>query len=119
MEKPKGVTVLINMSGLTLYQLVDIMLWKEIAMGLSEFVGLTAIKDSFMLKVFSTKEHNPSGLTFSLVLAESHLCGHSWGETGYIRLELSSCKQVMLHQIRHFLKGYFPESNIEMKEVAW
>ena len=119
MERPNGVTVLINMKGFDLQDLTSVSLWKCIAVDLTEYVSLTPDMSTFAYKIFGTEILNPSGITFSLILSESHLCGHSWGEDGYMRLELSSCKPVCLASIYSYLARLFPKVEIDMKGIPW
>jgi S-adenosylmethionine/arginine decarboxylase-like enzyme len=107
------------MKGFDLMDLTNVSLWKCIAQDLTEYVSLTPDMDTFVAKVFSTETLNPSGITFSLILSESHFCGHSWGEDGYMRLELSSCKPVYVASIYSYLSRLFPLVEIDIRPIAW
>ena len=119
MEKPNGITILANISGLSADVLTDSYLWKKVSEQLARYVNLTPVEDGWITKKFSTEQMNPSGITFALILAESHLCGHTWGEFGYMRLELSSCKKVGIKRVKDFIKYHFPDAEVEIKAKKW
>ncbi len=119
MYKPEGVTVLINMNGLTRQQLIDARIWKKAASELTTAVGLQPFIDTFSVKKFLSLDGDTTGITFSIVLAESHLCGHTWGEHGYMRLELSSCKKIATETISQYLAVAFPKAYHDIRQVAW
>lgn len=39
----------------------------------------------------SSHEFNPQGLTFAILLAESHLCVHTWPEYNSLALDIYTC----------------------------
>jgi len=117
--KPRGVTILINMNGLTLSQLTDVVFWKDVIMSLTRFAGLTPHTETFVFKRFKDAANEVCGITFSTILSESHIQGHTWGESNYLRLELSSCKYVSPDSIREWLESKFPDTYVDCMAVAW
>ncbi len=51
--------------------------------------GLTVVGRLF--HTFDTTVHGPGGVTATLLLAESHLCVHTWPETGSVTLDVYVC----------------------------
>lgn len=51
--------------------------------------GLTTVGRLF--HTFDATTHGPGGVTATLLLAESHLCVHTWPETGSVTLDVYVC----------------------------
>ncbi|WP_311222319.1 MULTISPECIES: adenosylmethionine decarboxylase [unclassified Acidovorax] len=51
--------------------------------------GLQAVGQLF--HTFPATEHGPGGVTATVLLAESHLCVHTWPEQGAVTLDVYVC----------------------------
>lgn len=51
--------------------------------------GLQAVAQLF--HTFPATPHGPGGVTATVLLAESHLCVHTWPETGAVTLDVYVC----------------------------
>jgi S-adenosylmethionine decarboxylase len=51
--------------------------------------GLQAVAQLF--HTFPATPHGPGGVTATVLLAESHLCVHTWPETGCVTLDVYVC----------------------------
>jgi S-adenosylmethionine decarboxylase len=51
--------------------------------------GLQAVAQLF--HTFPTTAHGPGGVTATVLLAESHLCVHTWPETAAVTLDVYVC----------------------------
>jgi S-adenosylmethionine decarboxylase len=51
--------------------------------------GLQAVAQLF--HTFPASAHGPGGVTATVLLAESHLCVHTWPETGSVTLDVYVC----------------------------
>ena len=54
-----------------------------------EVSGLQAVAQLF--HTFPASQHGPGGVTATVLLAESHLCVHTWPETGCVTLDVYVC----------------------------
>ena len=117
--KPEGITVLVNITGISKEDLTDALLWKGIFLNLVEVLGLNPFPETFTVKRFRDSDNEVCGITFCMVLSESHIAGHTWGECEYMRLELSSCKPINAEVIKTYLIKRFKESQVEYRTVDW
>lgn len=58
---------------------------------LVEFCKKTCIENGLNVVGVSSYEFNPQGLTFAILLAESHLCIHTWPEYKSLALDIYTC----------------------------
>lgn len=69
--------------------LVDAELLGKRCVQLVEAAGLQAVAQLF--HTFPMTEHGPSGVTATVLLAESHLCVHTWPEQHAATLDVYVC----------------------------
>ena len=58
---------------------------------LIDFCKEVCIKNGLHVVGVSSYEFNPQGLTFAILLAESHLCIHTWPEYKSLALDIYTC----------------------------
>lgn len=69
--------------------LVDLPTLKQNCVDLTQTSGLTVVDDKFFL--FPNYNGEPGGVTGTVLLAESHLCVHTWPERGGVTLDVYVC----------------------------
>lgn len=57
-----------------------------------------------------------NGVSGVAVLAESHICVHSWPESGYAAFDVFMCGDAQPHKAVDVLKAAFSPSRVEVKE---
>jgi len=75
-----------------------------------EASGLQAVAQLF--HTFPASAHGPGGVTATVLLAESHLCVHTWPETGSVTLDVYVCNfggdhSAKAHGLMDALMGLF------------
>ena len=66
--------------------------------------GLQAVAQLF--HTFPASAHGPGGVTATVLLAESHLCVHTWPETASVTLDVYVCNFGGDHSVKaHALMG--------------
>ncbi|MCK5016089.1 MAG: S-adenosylmethionine decarboxylase [Candidatus Peribacteraceae bacterium] len=84
--------------------------------------GLTEVDNSKFTYSFPAQDGSDvSGVTGMVVLLESHLSLHTWPETSYMRLELSSCRILdpdVLEKVHSYLRTWFGGKQI-YEESKW
>lgn len=58
---------------------------------LIDFCKITCTENGLQVVGVSSYEFNPQGLTFAILLAESHLCVHTWPEYKSLALDIYTC----------------------------
>ena len=60
------------------------------------------------------------GISAGMILVESHIYIHTWAEDGYIRFELSSCKNINVDAVISLIKTIFGDDvKIDYVVVPW
>jgi len=80
---------------------------------------ITAVKKSknTLLKIFIHK-FQPQGISGVVLLAESHICFHSWPEKDYLAIDIFTCgKKSMPYESLNYLKKQFQPKKIKIKEI--
>ena len=82
--------------------------------------GLQAVAQLF--HTFPATTHGPGGVTATVLLAESHLCVHTWPETGAVTLDVYVCNfggdhSAKAHALLQTLLGLFQPAHFQQKEL--
>ena len=73
----------------TLHWLIDAELLGQHCVQLVQTAGLQAV--AHLSHTFPITERGPSGVTITVLLAESHLCVHTWPEQRAVTLDVYVC----------------------------
>lgn len=82
--------------------------------------GLQAVAQLF--HTFPATAHGPGGVTATVLLAESHLCVHTWPETGAVTLDVYVCNfggdhSAKAHALLQALLRLFQPGHYQLKEL--
>ena len=82
--------------------------------------GLQAVAQLF--HTFPPSTHGPGGVTATVLLAESHLCVHTWPETGSVTLDVYVCNfggdhSAKAHGLMEALLGLFKARSSTLKQM--
>ena len=82
--------------------------------------GLQAVAQLF--HTFPATAQGPGGVTATVLLAESHLCVHTWPEMGAVTLDVYVCNfggdhSAKAHALLHALLGLFQPAHYQQKEL--
>jgi S-adenosylmethionine decarboxylase len=82
--------------------------------------GLQAVAQLF--HTFPATAHGPGGVTATVLLAESHLCVHTWPETGAVTLDVYVCNfggdhSAKAHALLNTLLALFQPAHYQQKEL--
>lgn len=78
--------------------LVDLPALKQTCIDLTRDSGLTVVDDRFF--VFPDYNESPGGITGTVLLAESHLCIHTWPERRGVTLDVYVCNFTQNNSIK-------------------
>ena len=97
--------------------------WCEQAVGA---VGLQAV--ARLGHAFPATPHGPGGVTATVLLAESHLCVHTWPEQRAVTLDVYVCnfggdhsaraRQLMAALVAHFAPEWTEQRSLDRGETA-
>ena len=82
--------------------------------------GLQAVAQLFHR--FPDSTHGPGGVTATVLLAESHLCVHTWPETAAVTLDVYVCNfggdhSSKAHALMATLRGLFQPETCTLKQL--
>jgi S-adenosylmethionine decarboxylase len=82
--------------------------------------GLQSVAQLF--HTFPATPHGPGGVTATVLLAESHLCVHTWPETGAVTLDVYVCNfggdhSAKAHALLQTLLRLFQPEGCQQKEL--
>ena len=119
----KGMTLLVNIRTEDKDILTNAEILKLLLIRCVEAANMTPLKHTMVLEHFPI--HSDKGLiggvgiSGGLILVESHIYLHTWLEYGYIRLELSSCKEFNPHKVIDTIRTIIGSAFISFNEVPW
>ena len=82
--------------------------------------GLQAVAQLF--HTFPASVHGPGGVTATVLLAESHLCVHTWPETAAVTLDVYVCNfggyhSAKAHALMAALRGLFKPAGCTLNQL--
>jgi S-adenosylmethionine decarboxylase len=119
----KGMTLLVNIHTKDKELLTNDEILKLLLIRCVEAADMTPLKHTMILEHFPI--HSDKGLlggvgiSGGLVLVESHIYLHTWLEQGYIRLELSSCKEFNPDKVINTIRTIIGSAFISVTEAPW
>jgi S-adenosylmethionine decarboxylase len=119
----KGMTLLVNIYTEDKDILTNAEILKLLLIRCVEAADMTPLKHTLVLEHFPI--HSDKGLvggvgiSGGLILVESHIYLHTWLEHGYVRLELSSCKEFNPDKVINTIKTIIGSAFISFTEVPW
>lgn len=73
---------------------------------LPERIGMTKLSTPFIFK-YKESPNKDWGLSAFVIIAESHICVHTYPERGYINVDIFSCKEFDTEWTKEFIKDAF------------
>jgi S-adenosylmethionine decarboxylase len=71
-----------------------------------EDIGMTKLSAPCVFR-YKESPHKDWGLSGFVVIAESHICVHTYPLRGYINVDIFSCKEFDAEQVKAFIKDAF------------
>jgi S-adenosylmethionine/arginine decarboxylase-like enzyme len=122
---PPGMTTLINISvgKDSAPKLQDAkLLTNEFLVTLVRKLGMTILIDTLTYKEIPVPDTDLISVTGMTALLESHVCFHTWPEYNYMRLEISTCRQIdddAFEEAMGYIFSFFHFTKIEMIKQDW
>ena len=123
--KPTGVTLLFNIwcDDTTEKKLQDAKLLTDtFLIDLVRALNMTPIEGTSIFKEIPVPDSDEISVSASIMLLESHACLHSWPEHQYMRLEVSTCKnvdEITFGRAVDYIEKFFKPRDIEIMKQEW
>lgn len=80
---------------------------------LTRKLNLTPLEDTLTSRIFKAEAPVGEGISGMMMLMTSHIFYHTWGKEGFLRLEISICKNINAAEVVAFIYEYFRKENLK------
>jgi S-adenosylmethionine/arginine decarboxylase-like enzyme len=83
---------------------------------------MTPVEGTDIYKEIGVPGSNLVSITAGVILLESHICLHTWRELNYLRLEVSTCKDITPINLKvaiEYVVSYFRPKDIDITKGSW